>query len=218
MSEKNSYQELTYLPVSSDPFNSALAYLAVVAYPNDILLRDKFIIAAKTWYLRAAKSHRGIDFKALPPEFDGYKLFRKEQIPTNLNRWQATWSKYRAHAANELNYLLNKGSDLSKVSFSTRQRYQVFIDKHGEIKFPQLYSEVANGYARVWKSTLPVLHYSYALFLKGGYNPDVRKLIAQPLWIASSLSVGNHVLDTLIENNVVNNEQAILLVEGNHSD
>lgn len=142
-------RELTLLPVATAPHLSAIGYLAVLAYPDDLRKRDRLVAAGRAWLAslnpRAARSRSG-------------PAMRKRDVDRALDHAARLILDRRRWAAAELNQELlrfpkrepKRGRSLRLAAFYKRAH------KAGDRD---------SAYNRIWKESLPVLHLAYGLVM-----------------------------------------------------
>lgn len=186
--------EVTYLPTTGHAASvGAMAFLAVLAYPNERRKRDMLIHAMKAGLLKSAVP-QGKGRSALR---DDLRTFPNRRIENVVGMAVKRIAGRRIPAARMLHWLiLNGRQDFMRVS----GEYPRTINAAARVLDAWQPGEESTGNIkhRVWSESKPVIHLAHAYwttvhwnakpsYLQPGGSVDVWRLIQRPDWLPDVL-------------------------------
>lgn len=167
--------ECTKLPISGDDaYLGAIGYLAILAWPNAIESRNKFVDCCNAWWCQR-HIEAGGDDSWVPPRY------RKHQYPTRriydtgpaVKAWRLITSRRLPAARVAEKYLLTRWTA---------------GDKKTGTGISALFGNDVNKVTRIWSESKPVLHLAIALRQQAELpSADIFDLLANPGWLRTAV-------------------------------
>lgn len=178
--------EITYLPTDIDDgsaYLGAAAYLSVIAYPNEIRRRDKFLQAYKALMVKLA-IRKGGDRSTFRRDLRAYEnrkinnqidMVRKRIATRRLPAWKIAVYLKLSHVGPDFMY---------------QRRYSV--NQHLSDLYDNDPDKISNAYKRIWTESKPVLHLLFGLRdaypgLDTNHFHCIDKLLLDTSWLLPSL-------------------------------
>lgn len=194
-------RETTYLPVSGDDaFLGAAGYFAVLAYPDDLDRRDRFVAAVKALVFKY--SMNGQLKRRIIKREDILAFSKERELNAAINHALNIIMKKRMPAWHiALHSMMNHAAPVRMADGS-----KFSINKMIEQKFPE--SDLGSGdmvnrikgYNRYWSPSKSVVHLMFGLqnhFPETGDNFHVDGLFLKLDWVPEAIENAENVRKTL---------------------